>query len=118
MKAKPKKLKTPGMFLKKKETVNQSPSSFIQTTKRKNNSNVSELVAKWSKDNTPSGDRMESKLGQVVAVNKLEGTCSSDITNRKKTKKILPCNNIGLEHSEENALKQGESLSFLNDMLG
>jgi hypothetical protein len=121
MKAKPKKLKTPDIFLSKKNEK-KSVSTNMQTTIGHSKNHVSELVAMWSKDavspSKGSEDATESKIRQTPVTNKITNNNSPSRTLRlNKSKKIQPSQTDN-DSYDEKSTHHGEPLSFLNEMLG
>mmetsp|Transcript_11307 Transcript_11307/g.21154 ORF Transcript_11307/g.21154 Transcript_11307/m.21154 type:complete len:1145 (+) Transcript_11307:1699-5133(+) len=116
MKSKPKKLKTPDVFLSK-TNQNKSVSLNFQTAKGCSKKNVSQLVAKWSKDavspSNGSEGATESKFRQTPVTNNFP----SRSLRLSKSKKIQPSQTDN-GSCDEKSTHLGEPLSFLNEMLG
>jgi hypothetical protein len=115
MKAKPKKLKTPDVFLN--NNGKKLESSNLQTTKRQSKNNVSQLVAKWSKDAVSRQGSVDVSETQNSVIKKNTNNSPNGKVRLSKSKKIRP----SLNYNDSCDKKSGchdEPLSFLNEMLG
>lgn len=123
MKGKPKKLKTPDIFLSNKSRKNNPVSTNMRIRKGRTKNNVSQLVAQWSKDPiSPSQGSVgatEPEFGNASVTNKIENGFRHEETVRlSKSKKIRPFQTYNDSSDDTSTLHVESPLSFLNDMMG